>query len=302
MDTIARMRAFVAVVEAGGFSAAARDAGRSKALMSKYVGELEEELGARLLNRNTRQLSLTEVGETSYEDMREILKRVAQLRADVEATSAAPRGRLRLSAPRTPDDGALSRGIMEFVAKFPEIRLELVLEDRFVDLVNEGFDAAIRISELADSSLIARKLSDFRIVVCATPDLVASQGRPEHPSELSDMPCLIDTNVRLRGTWTFRDGERKISVAVSGRVAANSPYAVAAAARAGLGFARVPMMLVADDIRAGRLLPLLVDYEVDDPGVYIVYPHRDRMPPKLRLFIDHMVAWYEAERIAGNCC
>src|ERR671916_2115769 len=149
MDTITRMRAFVAVVDAGGFSAAARDAGRSKALMSKYVAELEEELGARLLNRTTRQLSLTEAGEVAYEEAQEVLKRVSRLRDEIEASTAAARGRLRISMPRTFGDGDLSRGIMEFLTHYPDIRM-LSLEDRFVNLVDEGFDAAIRVSALAD--------------------------------------------------------------------------------------------------------------------------------------------------------
>src|SRR5687768_13946469 len=236
MDTITRMRAFVAVVESGGFSAAARGSGRSKALMSKYVAELEGELGARLLNRNTRQLSLTEAGEAAYEEAQEVLRRVSRLREEIEAASSAPRGRLRVSAPRTFGDGDLSRGIMEFLTLYPEIRLELGLEDRFVDLVHEGFDAAIRISALADSSLIARKLADFRVVVCATPDLLAAHGRPAHPSELAGLPCVVDSNVQFRNDWPFYEGGAKMTVSVSGRVETNTPHAVAAAIRAGLGF------------------------------------------------------------------
>jgi DNA-binding transcriptional LysR family regulator len=302
MDTITRMRAFVAVVESGGFSAAARSSGRSKALMSKYVAELEEELGARLLNRNTRRISLTEAGETAYEEAQEILRRVGRLRDDIEAATSLARGRLRVSAPRTLGDGDLSRAVMEFLVKYPDVRMELSLEDRFVDLVNEGYDAAVRISALEDSSLIARRLAEFRVAVCATPELVASRGRPLHPAELVGLPCIIDTNVRFRANWPFRDGDKRISVAVSGRVEASSPHAIAAAARAGLGFARLPLLLVQQDIAAGRLVPLLQDYEPDELGIFIVYPHRERMPAKLRVFIDHLAGWFEAERKAGRTC
>jgi DNA-binding transcriptional LysR family regulator len=303
MDTITRMRAFVAVVEAGGFSAAARGTGRSKALMSRYVAELEEELGARLLNRNTRQISLTEAGETAYEEAQEILRRVGRLRDDIEASTNLARGRLRVSAPRTLGDGDLSRAVMEFLVKYPDLRMELSLEDRFVDLVNEGYDAAIRISALEDSSLIARRLADFRIAVCATPNLVAAgSGRPHHPAELAELPCVIDTNVRSRANWPFRDGDKRISVAVSGRVEASSPHAIAAAARAGLGFARLPLLLVQQDIAAGRLVRVLQDFEADELGIFVVYPHRERMPAKLRVFIDHMAEWFEAERKAGRTC
>ena len=302
MDTITRMRAFVAVVDSGGFSAAARGSGRSKALMSKYVAELEEELGARLLNRTTRQLSMTEAGEAAYEQAQDILLRVSRLRDEIETTSATPRGRLRISAPRTFGDGELSRGIMEFLPLYPDIRMELTLEDRFVDLVLEGYDAAIRVSALADSSLIARKLADFRVVVCATPDLIAAYGRPEHPSELSDLPCVVDTNVHFRANWQFHEGTTRISVPVKGRVEANSPHAIAAAARAGLGFSRVPAMIVYRDVAAGRLITLLEDYEPWELGIYIVYPHRERMPVKLRVFIDQLVGWFDAERKAGRTC
>jgi DNA-binding transcriptional LysR family regulator len=302
MDTITRMRAFVAVVDSGGFSAAARDSGRSKALMSKYVAELEEELGARLLNRTTRQLSMTEAGEAAYEQAQDILLRVSRLRDEIETTSTMPRGRLRISAPRTFGDGELSRGIMEFLQRYPDIRMELTLEDRFVDLVLEGYDAAIRVSALADSSLIARKLADFRVVVVATADLIGAHGRPEHPSELSDLPCVVDTNVHFRANWQFGEGASRISVPVKGRVEANSPHAIAAAARAGLGFCRVPAMIVSRDVAAGRLVTLLEDYEPTELGIYIVYPHRERMPAKLRVFIDHLVGWFDAERKAGRTC
>jgi DNA-binding transcriptional LysR family regulator len=302
MDTITRMRAFVAVVEAGGFSAAARGSGKSKALMSKYVAELEEELGARLLNRTTRQLSLTEAGEVALDEAQEVLRRVERLRDEIEAANAAPRGRLRISMPRTFGDGDLSRGVMEFLALYPDIRMELSLEDRFVDLVHERFDAAIRVSELADSSLIARKLADFRVVVCASPSLVASHGRPEHPSELAGLPCVVDTNVRSRANWTFRDADGRITIPVAGRVEVNSPHAVAAAARAGLGFCRVPLAVVHQDVAAGRLVTLLEDYELEQLGIFLVYPHRDRMPAKLRVFIDHLAAWFETERRSGRTC
>ena len=270
MDTITRMRAFVAVVDAGGFSAAARGSGRSKALMSKYVAELEDELGARLLNRTTRQLSMTEAGEAAYEEAQGILARVARLREEIEAHSAAPRGRLRISAPRSFDDGMLSRGIMAFLPAFPDIRMELTLEDRLVDLVLEGYDAAIRVSALADSSLIVRKLSDFRVVTCADPGVIARHGRPATPAALSELPCIVDTNMRPRNSWQYLDGAARLSVQVTGRVEVNSPNAVAAAARAGLGFCRVPWLTVRDDLESGQLVTVLEDYEPRELGIFLV--------------------------------
>ncbi len=301
MDTLTRMRAFVAVVDAGGFSAAARASGRSKALMSKYVAELESELGARLLNRTTRQLSLTEAGEAAYDEVRELLRRVGALRDRIEATTATPRGRLRVSIPTTIGASDVAPAVMTFLAAHPEIRLELSLEDRFVNLVEEGFDVAVRISALADSSLIVRKLAGFRVAVFAAPSLIASHGRPAHPSELAGLPCIIDTNLRSRGNWQFREDGTLFSVSVKGRVEVNSPQAAAAAARAGLGFCRGPWSGIRRDVEAGRLVTILDDYELDDLGIYVVYAHREQLPAKIRAFIDHLVGHFEAERKAGRC-
>ncbi|HSG95713.1 MAG TPA: substrate binding domain-containing protein, partial [Afifellaceae bacterium] len=178
----------------------------------------------------------------------------------------------------------------------PEIRLELSLEDRFVNLVEEGFDVAVRISALADSTLIARKLADFRVAVFASPALIASHGKPEHPSELAGLPCIIDTNLRSRANWQFVEAGTRFSVSVKGRVVVNSPQAAAAAARAGLGFCRGPWTGIRRDVDAGRLVTVLDDYSLDDLGVYAVYAHREKLPAKIRAFIDHLVAYFEAER------
>lgn len=300
MDTMARMQAFIAVVDAGGFSAAARDTGRSKALMSKYVAELEEELGARLLNRTTRQTSLTEAGEAAYEEAQEVLRRVGRLRETIEAANTAPRGRLKISAPRAEGDGDLGRAIMEFLAAYPDIRMDLRLEERFVDLVEEGYDVAIRIAALADSSMIARKLSGFRIVTYCAPQIIAVHGRPEHPSELAGLPCIVDTNLRTPLNWRYQHDGDRLSVSVKGRIEVNSPTAAVSAALAGLGFGRGPWPLVRDHVKAGTLATALDTYELDDLGIYAVYPHRERMPAKLRAFIDHLVAWYGDNRKAAR--
>ncbi len=300
MDTMTRMQAFIAVVDAGGFSAAARQTGRSKALMSKYVSELEEELGARLLNRTTRQISLTEAGEAAFEEAQEVLRRVGRLRETIEAANAAPRGRLKVSAPRAEGDGDLGRAIMEFLAAHPDIRMDLRLEERFVDLVEEGYDVAIRIAALADSSMIARKLSGFRIVTYCAPQIIAAHGRPEHPSDLAGLPCIVDTNLRTPLNWPYLSNGEKLSVSVRGRIEVNSPTAAVSAALAGLGFSRGPWPLGRDHVRAGTLVTVLEDYESEDLGIYAVYPHRERMPAKLRAFIDHLVAWYDRDRKAAQ--
>lgn len=302
MDTLTRMRTFVEVVEAGGFSAAARKMGRSKALISKYVRELEDELGARLLNRTTRTLSLTEVGQTYARDATEILQRITDLQASIGDAHAAARGRLKVSAPRTFGDGELGRAIMDFVVAEPGITLELHLEDRFVDLVDEGFDVAIRITSLSDSSLIARRLASFRILICASPEVIEEHGRPEVPTDLSSRPCIIDTNPAYRGNWPFMiDGER-VSVPVKGRVEVNSPNATRLAALRGLGFAIIPHLVVREDLQAGRLVAVLEDYEPASVGIHAVYPHRRHLSGKVRAFIDFLVRWFETNSPADGSC
>jgi len=301
MDTLTRMRTFVEVVEAGGFSAAARKMGRSKALISKYVRELEDELGARLLNRTTRTLSLTEVGQTYARDATEILQRISDLQSSVGDAHAAARGRLKVSAPRTFGDGELGRAIMDFVMAEPDISLELHLEDRFVDLVDEGFDVAIRISSLSDSSLIARRLSSFRITCCATPAVIEKYGMPEMPADLIDRPCIVDWNVN-RGHWPFTVEGERVTIAVKGRVEINSPNVAREAALVELGFVMVPYLVVRDDIAAGRLVPVLAQFETSAVAIHAVYPHRRHLSGKVRAFIDYLVRWFEDKAPPEGSC
>ena len=203
MDTLNRMRAFIDVVEAEGFSAAARKIGRSKALLSKYVRELEDELGALLLNRTTRQFSLTEAGHTYYKRANEIVREVDSLADAVRESSGDVRGRIKLSAPRTFADAPIGQSLIDFAVEHPEIVLEIQLDDRFVDLVEEGFDLAVRITRLENSSLIARRLSPFTIRLCASPEVIAKYGAPQRPQDLAGKPCVIDTNGRWLSNWPF---------------------------------------------------------------------------------------------------
>lgn len=295
MDTLTLMQAFVKVAEAGGFSAAARKLGRSKALLSKYVRELEDELGVRLLNRTTRQLSLTEAGQVYLREAAEILQRIDDLESAIHDTHREPRGLLRIAGPRTLGDVDLGHAVMEFLKREPLISIELRLEDRFVDLVEEGIDVAVRITELADSSLIARKLAPFPIVVVVRPDILAEFGAPQEPGDLSTRPCIVDSNARSRGQWQFRiDGERR-SVAVKGRIEVNSPQACRLAALAGFGFAAIPLVTVRDDIEAGRLVTVLDDYLLNLSAIYAVYPHRRHLSGKVRAFVDFLAGWFEPE-------
>ncbi|MEQ8296378.1 MAG: LysR family transcriptional regulator [Nitratireductor sp.] len=297
MDTLTRMRAFIAVVEAEGFSAAARKIGRSKALLSKYVRELEDDLGALLLNRTTRQFSLTEAGHTYFRRASEIIREIDSLADSVRESSGDVKGRIKLSAPRTFADAPIGQSLIDFAAAHPAIVLDINLDDRFVDLVEEGFDLAIRIARLENSSLIARRLAPFSVKVCATPALIEKRGAPRRPQDLADLPCIIDTNGRWLSNWPFKgeDGET-VTVPVSGPIEVNSPLAARAAALAGLGFAILPDFIAAPEIEAGRLTTLFDDRMPTDAGIFAVYPHRRYLPAKVRVFVDFLVQWFKDER------
>ncbi|HEV7255004.1 MAG TPA: LysR family transcriptional regulator [Mesorhizobium sp.] len=294
MDTLTRMRAFIDVVEAEGFSAAGRKRGRSKALLSKYVRELEDEVGALLLNRTTRQFSLTEAGHTYYRRAVEIVREIDSLADVVRDSSGDVRGRIKLSAPRTYADAPIGQALVDFVQAHPGVVLDVRLDDRFVDLVEEGFDLAIRITWLESSSLIARKLRSFGLRLCASPALVAERGAPAHPSELANHPCIVDTNGRQLGNWAFKEpGGPNFAVSVSGPIEVNSPLAVRAAAVAGLGFAVLPDFVAAPALASGQLVTLFDDFMPDGGGIFAVYPHRRYLPAKVRALVDFLARWFK---------
>ncbi|MBE7184380.1 MAG: LysR family transcriptional regulator [Methylobacterium mesophilicum] len=302
MDTLTRMRAFIDVVEAEGFSAAARKRGRSKALLSKYVRELEDELGALLLNRTTRQFSLTEAGQTYFSRANEILREVDSLADAVRETSGDIGGRIKLSAPRSFADAPIGRSLVDFAKAHPNIVLDIRLDDRFVDLVEEGFDLAIRITRLESSSLIARKLASFSVHICAAPSLLERVGRPARPQDLADLPCIVDTNARHLGNWPFRsEGGEPVSVSVSGPIEVNSPLATACAAVAGLGFAALPDFVAAPEIASGRLETVLGEWLLPGAGIYAVYPHRRHLPVKVRALVDFLAQWFKENGAAQGC-
>lgn len=294
MDTLTHMRAFIAVVENEGFSAAARKTGRSKALLSKYVRELEDDLGVLLINRTTRQIALTAAGEVYLARASALLADLDNLNDEARAATGEARGTLRVSAARTFGDAEFGLCLIEFARHHPEIRLEVHLDDNFVNLVEEGFDVAIRMTRLDDSSMIARRLTSLDFAICATPELVAKYGMPRHPQDLTQWPIIIDSNARSLTNWTFRDPATgaPIPVNVSGQFTVNSPVSVRMAALAGLGAALEPEFIVRDDIAAGHLVRLLDDYMPSEAGIYAVFPHRRHLPARTRLFVDFLATWF----------
>lgn len=297
MQDLARIRAFVQVFEAGGFSAAAREYGRSKALLSKYVTDLEDYLGVRLMNRTTRKLSLTEAGEAYYREVVELLQQLDELDATIADQTAEPRGLLRISAPRNFGETTLAPAIYAFLNAYPKVSLDLRLEDRYVDLVDEGLDLALRISTLADSSLIARKIADMHVVAGGAPALIEQHGLPAHPDALRHLPCIIDVNLQGQSNWRFTEGGKTISVPVSGRVRVNSPLAARQAGAMGLGFVVLPSYLAEPLVASGELVPILQEFMPTGQTLQAVYPHRRHLAGKVRALIDHLVEWFEKNPI-----
>lgn len=288
MDRLTSLEAFVRVADAGSFAEAARRWGRSKAAVSKYVAQLEAHLELRLFQRTTRSISLTEVGRAHYERSKQVLALLEESEAVVRAGQVEPRGPLRVTAP--PGFLSVYRQVVvvELLERYPEIELEIDLTHRFVDLVDERIDVAIRLTRPDDSSLIARRLGPAPLVLVASPDYLARAGAPEHPDALARHRCLLDTNFRFNPRWPFHVDGRRFSVEVDGPIRANSPILVSELARDGLGVALTPRMLVADDLAAGRLeevLPGTVDTEW---SVFAVTSQRRLLSASTRAFIDHL--------------
>lgn len=294
MDTLTRMRAFVAVVDNEGFSAAGRALGRSKALLSKYVRELEDELGVLLLNRTTRQFSLTSAGHIYYKRAMELIADFDSLHDIIRDTRTDVKGTIRVSAPRTLADVAVGRSLIDFAKANPEVKLDIELDDRFVDMVEEGFDLAIRISNLDDSSLIAKRLAPFRLVLCTTPAMAEKYGMPQKAEDLAKLPFVIDTNARGKNalTITNEDGSRDV-VHVDGPIRVNSPLATRMAVLEGLGFAVSPDFIIAEDLAQGRIVDVMPGRIGQDMGIFAVYPHRRYLPGKVRALVDHLADWFK---------
>jgi DNA-binding transcriptional LysR family regulator len=294
---LARIRAFVQVFDAGGFSAAARQHGRSKALLSKYVTDLEDYLGVRLMNRTTRKLSLTEAGEAYYREASQLLQQLDDLDSAILDQTTAPRGLLRVSAPRNFGEMILAPAIYAFLAAHPDVSLDLRLEDRFVDLVDEGIDVALRISAAQDSSLIARKIVDMAHSVVASPAYLKARGTPKVPEDLRQHAAIVDTNLSGQANWRFVVDNATQSVHVDGPVRVNSPLSARDAALADLGIALLPGYLADPMIASGRLVRILDGYLQTGSSLQAVYPHRRHLAGKVRALIDHLVAWFEAHPV-----
>lgn len=291
MDRFTRLSAFVRVVESGSFSAAAAKLGVSRAAASKYVQQLEEHLGVRLLNRTTRRLSLTEEGAAFHERAVRILAELDAAEIEASAGAGEPRGTLRLSAPVSFGTRHLGPAVAEFVCRHPKVQVELMLEDRYADLVEEGCDAAIRIGRLADSSLVARRLCATRLVLAASPGYWRRKGKPRRPADLALEDCLVYTLQAGGRSWRLFDAAGVETVLQpKGALAANNGDVLREAALAGAGVVLLPDFLVADDIAAGRLETALPGWRGAELGIQAVCPPGRYVPARLRLFLDFLAA------------
>jgi DNA-binding transcriptional LysR family regulator len=292
MDRLTSMAVFVRVAELGSFAAAAKELRLSPTMVGKHMRHLEQRLGSLLVNRSTRRQSLTELGRNYVDHCRHVLEEIEAGEAMAEETMATPRGRLRVGSSLTFGAHTLAPALVPFLKQHPEITVELELSDRIVDLVDDGLDVAIRVGSLVDSTMMARALSPYLAVVCASPAYIAERGAPLHPRDLLDHECLDFAGWAEGLRWTFIGDEGEISVEIKSRFQINNAFAIRNAALAGAGIIMQRKDLLADDIAEGRLKILLPDYKTPPRPRHVVWLQNRRMTPKLRVFIDYMVKLY----------
>ncbi|MBF0270427.1 MAG: LysR family transcriptional regulator [Alphaproteobacteria bacterium] len=288
MDRLTALRSFLAVCDTRSFSEAARRLGLSKSLVSRQISGLEGELGVRLISRTTRRLSLTEAGQAYAERCQRVLADLKEADQAVSNLQIKPTGRLRITAPMSFGTLHLAPALPRFVETYLEIELDLSLSDRIVDVIEEGFDLAVRIGRLAESSLIARKLCPMRRIVCASPDYIRSHGAPSRPEDLARHSCLSHSELAMQ-EWRFVDEKgHPVQMAVRGPVRVNNGEAMRHLALAGLGIVYLPTFFIGPDLKAKRLIPLLEAHTPQDTALYAVYPHSRHLSPKVRAFVDFM--------------
>ncbi len=290
MDRFLAMETFVRVVDRGGFSAAAQELRISRAMVSRHVQELEARLGARLLHRTTRRVSLTEAGQVYYDRSAHLLADLAAADSEVGELHTRPRGTLRVNGPVVFGSLHLAAAVADYMAAFPEVKIELTLHDRTVDLVEEGFDCAIRIGRLADSSLMARRLAPCKLVIVASPAYLARHGTPSVPSDLIKHDCIRYMYGEGGDIWHFQGPDGPLAVRVQGQLRTNNGDAMRIAASRGMGIAVTPSFIVSEELAKGTLVPLLKGWgAAEEMAVYVVYPPGRNPSAKLRSFIDFLV-------------
>lgn len=296
MDTLDGLKTVVAVVETNSFTAASDRLGISKALVSKYVGEVENQLGIRLFNRTTRQLALTDSGRRYYEEAIILLEQFSAMVDNVTGEQTAPRGLLRISAPVTFGEMRLAPLLPKFIALYPDLTVELVLTNGAIDMLEEGIDVRLRIGGVDDSNMIARHLTNFPLVLSASPNYAQQHGLPATPEQLNDHHCIIDSNFRIGKQWPFISPKGQAeTINVQSGLAVNSPQAVREIAIADGGIAMTPNFIVEDALADGKLLRVLPEYTTLEFGLFAIYPHRKYVAKKVRCFIDFVLEQFSKQ-------
>lgn len=296
MQNLTDIAIFVKVVELSSFTAAAEVLEMSQPVVSKAVTRLEEKLGARLLNRTTRRLSLTEAGSELFSRSVRALEEIENAELEVARFQTEPRGTLRISAPMSFSILHLGAAIQPFLERYPGVTVELILDDRQVDLVEEGFDVAIRIARLEDSNLVARKITPCRQVLCASPGYLAKHGTPERPEDLLEHNCIVYSLMSNAREWRLTDpaGEEHV-VPIKGSLHSNNGLVNRAAALSAVGIVMLPTFYLGEQLRSGELKPILCKFSPPQLAVYAVYPERRNLTPKVRAFVDFLATTFGPE-------
>ena len=289
MDRFVELSALVRTVDRGSQAAAARELGLTPAMVGRYIQGLEDRLGTRLLNRTTARQSLTEAGAAFYSRASAILEQLEEADTVASERQAEPRGTLRVNAPMSFGSRHLAAAIAEFCGRCPGVQIELVLNDRVVDLIEEGYDVAVRIGRLADSGLVARRLATCRLVACASPGYLAHRGWPDAPADLLRHNCLLYSYAGNGGAWRFHSAHGEQEIRLSGNLIANNGDALLAAALTGQGIILQPTFIVAEALRQGRLVQVMPGWRLADLSVHAVYPSARHLAPKVRSFVDFLV-------------
>lgn len=288
MNKLREIECFIAVAELGSFVKAADALGISKAAVSRTVLELEARLGSRLMQRTTRRLSLTEAGSLYLERCKQIVADLEAADDLLSAGTARPAGLLRINAPVTFGVLHLAPLWPMFLERYPEVELDITLSDRIVDIIDEGYDLAIRIARLADSTLIHRKLTSTSLPVCASPAYLEKHGTPHHPHDLARHQVISYSYNQGKDEWQFSGPEGPVSVRVNSRMHANNGDSCVQAALGGVGITRQPTFMIDQYLRSGQLVPILADYGTPSLGIYAVYPSRAHLPAKVRAMLDFL--------------
>ncbi|ASK67680.1 LysR family transcriptional regulator [Shewanella bicestrii] len=288
MDHFSALPIFVTVVECGSFSAAGQKLGLSKSAISKRITQLEQHLGIQLLQRTTRSLSLTDAGARYFEYIRPAVLLTQEGLDAISELQQTPKGNLRISVPMVFGRLYIAPLIAEFLKRYPDIQLQMQMDDKTTDLIAGGFDLAIRIGELPDSSLIARKIAPCFSVICASPAYLAQHGLPMVPSELTQHNCLFYSYFQDGVEWSFQSPDGMQRIQPKGNYQVNNSDAIHRACLDGLGIANLPRFIVESDLQAGRLQTILADFSLPEHGIYAVYPQRKYLPTKVTVLIEFL--------------